>query len=267
RVGADRVESGALGAEASMRRAITPLTPESVERIRATLLDQGRERDATLVSVLAYTGVRPQEAVALRWRQAEHAADRAGRRRRRAQGQKTNRPPRTVTLLAPLREDLAVWRTEQSPRATRCSSFAPRTASRGASTTGATGGDGASGRRRAPPASRTRVHTTSDIVCEPAHPRGAALDRGDCGAARAQPDHMPVDVRARDRRAAGGAVRSRGGADPACSRGRPERDPQANLGAAQPRRPRDLTRSRRPTRPKYGPRAPTQPRAAGRTSP
>ena len=49
-------------------RAITPLTPETVERIRATLLDQGRVRDATLVSVLAYAGVRPQEAVALRWR-------------------------------------------------------------------------------------------------------------------------------------------------------------------------------------------------------
>src|SRR5215218_8163184 len=84
-------------------RAITPLTPETVERIRATLLDQGRVRDATLVSVLAYAGVRPQEAVALRWRNVrkntwlieQAAAD------GELKGQKTNRPPRTGTLLAP----------------------------------------------------------------------------------------------------------------------------------------------------------------------
>jgi integrase len=49
-------------------RAITPLPPETVERIRAALIGQGRVRDATLVSVLAYAGVRPLEAVALRWR-------------------------------------------------------------------------------------------------------------------------------------------------------------------------------------------------------
>ncbi|MEA2139569.1 MAG: hypothetical protein QOG56_2719 [Solirubrobacteraceae bacterium] len=98
-------------------RAITPLTPETVERIRATLVDQGRVRDATLVSVLAYAGVRPQEAVALRWRNVrkntllieQAVAD------GELKGQKTNRPPRTVTLLAPLRDDLAAWRTEQQP--------------------------------------------------------------------------------------------------------------------------------------------------------
>jgi integrase len=95
-------------------RAITPLTPETV---RAALLDQGRVRDATLVSVLAYAGVRPQEAVALRWRNVrkntllieQAVAD------GELKGQKTNRPPRTVTLLVPLRENLAAWRTEQQP--------------------------------------------------------------------------------------------------------------------------------------------------------
>lgn len=98
-------------------RAITPLTPETVERIRATLLGQGRVRDATLVSVLAYAGVRPQEAVALRWRHVrkntllieQAVAD------GELKGQKTGRPPRTVTLLVPLREDLAAWRAEQRP--------------------------------------------------------------------------------------------------------------------------------------------------------
>jgi integrase len=55
-------------------------------------------RDATLVSVLAYAGVRPQEAVALRWRNVrkntlliEQAVADGGRK-----GQKTNRPPRTL---------------------------------------------------------------------------------------------------------------------------------------------------------------------------
>jgi len=64
-----------------------------------------------------YAGVRPQEAVALRWRNArkntllieQAVAD------GELKGQKTNRPPRTVTLLGPLREDLATWRTEQQP--------------------------------------------------------------------------------------------------------------------------------------------------------
>lgn len=106
-----------------MRRdwAITPLAPEVVERIRATLLDQGRVQDATLVSVLAYAGVRPQEAVALRWRNVrkntllieQAVAD------GELKGQKTNRPPRSVTLLAPLREDPAAWRIEQQIRLAR----------------------------------------------------------------------------------------------------------------------------------------------------
>ena len=69
-------------------RAIAPLTPETVERIRTTLLDQGRVRDATLVSVLAYCrgAAAGGRGAALAARPQEHAADRAGRRRRRAQG-------------------------------------------------------------------------------------------------------------------------------------------------------------------------------------
>ncbi|HEX8157851.1 MAG TPA: site-specific integrase [Solirubrobacteraceae bacterium] len=205
-------------------RAIAPLAPEAVERIRATLVDTGRVRDATLVSLLAYAGVRPQEAVALRWRNVrkntllieQAVAD------GELKGQKTNRPPRTVTLLAPLREDLADWRTEQQPdsdevflfpsadgrpwreydwRNWRRRSFRP-----------------AAGGRRSRGPSSVRL---AAFVREPAHPRGAPLDRGDRGAARAQPDHVPLDVRARHRRAAGGAARSRGAADPARSCRRP----------------------------------------------
>ncbi len=48
-------------------RAITPLTPEAVERSEPHCSTRV-PRDATLVSVLAHARVRPQEAVALRWR-------------------------------------------------------------------------------------------------------------------------------------------------------------------------------------------------------
>jgi integrase len=52
------------------RLTIRPPGPEEIERLRAHLLRQGRERDlrdATLVSVLAYAGLRPGEALALTW--------------------------------------------------------------------------------------------------------------------------------------------------------------------------------------------------------
>ncbi len=45
-------------------RAVKPLAPAMVERPRRAIPD---ERDATLVSVLAYAGLRPGEALALTW--------------------------------------------------------------------------------------------------------------------------------------------------------------------------------------------------------
>ncbi len=44
-----------------------PIPPQTVERIRATLIADDRHRDATLLSVLAYAGLRLQEALALEW--------------------------------------------------------------------------------------------------------------------------------------------------------------------------------------------------------
>ena len=57
-------------------RTVRPLAPESVERIRLQL----GVRDATLVSVLAYAGLRPGEALALSWRNGPraHAPRRSG---------------------------------------------------------------------------------------------------------------------------------------------------------------------------------------------
>jgi integrase len=91
-------------------RVVRPLSPHTIEAIRAKLLSQDRQLDATLVAVLAYAGLRPGEALGLRWHDV-------GERtllveRSVAFGQlkptKTGRA-RTVRLTPPLAEDLAVW--------------------------------------------------------------------------------------------------------------------------------------------------------------
>ena len=48
---------------AKRQRAVSPPSPAVVERMRGELLAAGQVRDATLVSVLAYAGLRPQEAL------------------------------------------------------------------------------------------------------------------------------------------------------------------------------------------------------------
>lgn len=52
---------------AARARAVEPLAPDAVEAIRAWLLERELLRDATLVSVLAYAGLRPGEALGLTW--------------------------------------------------------------------------------------------------------------------------------------------------------------------------------------------------------
>src|SRR3954454_18825622 len=95
-----------------LRPAVEAIPPERIEVMRALLLERGRVCDATLVSVLAYAGLRPQEALALEWR---HVRERTLLvERALSDGQlkalKNRRQPRTVALLAPLRADLADWR-------------------------------------------------------------------------------------------------------------------------------------------------------------
>lgn len=96
------------------QRQIEPLAPEAVERIRDKLLEAGRDVDAALVSVLAYAGLRPGEALALQWRHIrartiliEQAV--ANGKFKRPKGNK----PRTVRLLAALGEDLEQLRARQ----------------------------------------------------------------------------------------------------------------------------------------------------------
>ena len=108
-------------------RAVTPLSPDTVEAIRFWLLRRGMVRDATLVSVLAYAGLRPGEALALTWSHVRERtllieaavaigtiADTKTRRRR------------TVRLLPPLADDLAEWRSKTREPAGRALVFPGR---------------------------------------------------------------------------------------------------------------------------------------------
>jgi integrase len=90
-----------------LSRTVRPLAPQTVEAIRRQL----SIRDATLVSVLAYAGLRPGEALALRWSSIRkrtlliEGSVSYGREK----STKTN-ATRSVRLLAPLKQDLAEWR-------------------------------------------------------------------------------------------------------------------------------------------------------------
>lgn len=92
-------------------RTVRPLAPVSVEQMRAGLVASGRLGDATLISVLAYAGLRPGEALALRW---SDVRDRTLLVERAlalgdVKATKTGKT-RSVRLLGPLASDLAQWR-------------------------------------------------------------------------------------------------------------------------------------------------------------
>ncbi|MDA0173379.1 site-specific integrase [Solirubrobacter taibaiensis] len=84
------------------RAEVRPLAPVTIEAMRKATSD---DRDATLISVLAYAGLRPQEALGLRWRDI-------GERTLLINAPKTGQR-RNVRLLKPLREDLDAWRQDQ----------------------------------------------------------------------------------------------------------------------------------------------------------
>ena len=70
---------------AGSTRLVQPLSPETVEAMRNHLIGTGHLRDATLISVLAYAGLRPGEALALTLGQhpGAHSPGRGGGRARR----------------------------------------------------------------------------------------------------------------------------------------------------------------------------------------
>ena len=198
------------------RPAVQAIPPSLIEVMRARLLEQDRLRDATLLVVLAYAGLRPQEALALEWR---HVRERTLLvERALSDGQlkalKNRRQPRTISLLAPLREDLAAWREAQAPRASDRAGLpggvghvlAGDGLAQLAQAELQAGRRGGRHQRRPPvrPAARLRVA---------ADPREPAVGRRDRRPARAQPDRLPGHLRARDGRAARRRAHQRGGAD------------------------------------------------------
>ncbi len=89
------------------RREVKPLAPATVEAMRGV----AAPRDAALLSVLAYAGLRPQEALALQWGDVRERTLLIQRAVSLGQENDTKtRAHRTVRLLAPLREDLLAWR-------------------------------------------------------------------------------------------------------------------------------------------------------------
>jgi integrase len=97
------------------KHRVRPLSPDVVEEIRAQL----RARDAALVSLLAYGGLRPGEARGLTW---GHVRERTILIEGRT---KTGRH-RTVELLAPLAQDLAEWQLASGRPGTAEPIFATR---------------------------------------------------------------------------------------------------------------------------------------------
>ena len=92
-------------------RVVRPLSPSSVEDVRASLLRCNRLADATLVSALAYAGLRPGEALALRWADVQEQTLVIEKAVSLGVEKTTKtRQTRTVRLLAPLATDLAEWR-------------------------------------------------------------------------------------------------------------------------------------------------------------
>ena len=88
----------------AVAREVPPVPPATVERLRA--------RDALMVSVLAYAGLRPQELLALHWEDVLSEA--VVVRRKNVDGRlypyTKTRQNRRVQLLAPLAADLAEWK-------------------------------------------------------------------------------------------------------------------------------------------------------------
>ncbi|WP_249011180.1 site-specific integrase [Conexibacter sp. DBS9H8] len=89
------------------RKEVRPLAPVTVERMRS----QASPRDATLLSVLAYSGLRPGEALALEWRDIRDRTILVERALSLGEAKDTkNLAHRTVRLLGPLAGDLRAWR-------------------------------------------------------------------------------------------------------------------------------------------------------------
>ncbi|MBA2764138.1 MAG: site-specific integrase [Thermoleophilaceae bacterium] len=101
------VASGEAGSTGERPSAERPLEPREVERLRG----ETGARDATIVSLLAYAGLRPGELLALRWRDVRRTAIRVDGRAQSIREHTSVGTIREVGMLRPLSADLAGWRT------------------------------------------------------------------------------------------------------------------------------------------------------------
>jgi integrase len=94
-------------ARSPRREEVQPLAPGTIEAMRVAV----DARDATLISILAYAGLRPGEALGLRWGDVREQTLLVQRAISLGEEADTKtRQHRTVRLLAPLAADLRSWR-------------------------------------------------------------------------------------------------------------------------------------------------------------
>jgi len=108
---------------APRKRAVVAVSPEQVESLRNEL---PTHRDQALVSVLAYAGMRPEDALALEVRHLGRATLLVEQKNvdgTIVAGQKVDRPPRSIDLLGPLRQDLAEYLLATGRRAPKALLF------------------------------------------------------------------------------------------------------------------------------------------------
>ena len=87
------------------KRVVRPLTPESVEKVRRQLK---KPRDQALVSLLAYAGLRPGEALGLRWGDIGERTILVERAISHGEEKSTKtRATRSVRMVKPLKSELA----------------------------------------------------------------------------------------------------------------------------------------------------------------
>ena len=97
-------------------REARPLTPLQVERVAADLAGRGLRASAVLVRVMAYTGLRPQEALALHWYAVGETtllvelANADGELERLKNRKRSRKRSRSVDLMGPVRVELAEWK-------------------------------------------------------------------------------------------------------------------------------------------------------------
>lgn len=94
------------------KEPVVPLSLEKVEWMRAVSIENGEFFDAVLIATLAFSGLRPGEALALRWRDVRDRVIHVNKSAYNAVVKETKTGvTRSVSFLAPLADDLDTWRS------------------------------------------------------------------------------------------------------------------------------------------------------------